>query len=77
MLFAFLACVTATPESIIKYFQEHGVLWPKTNPFSCLVENCGKGWVECFFKMIKIFFKNRAKIPWDKMWGKYIYFINM
>ena len=42
MSFAFLARVTATPESIIEYFQEHGVLRPRTNPFPCPVENCGK-----------------------------------
>ena len=42
MSFAFLARVTATPDSIIEYFQERGVLRPKTNPFPCPVENCGK-----------------------------------
>ena len=42
MSYQFLHRVTETPESIIEYFQENGVLRPKTNPFPCPVESCGK-----------------------------------
>ena len=42
MSFDFLSRVTATQDSIIEYFQDHGVLRLKTNPFLCPVENCRK-----------------------------------
>ena len=28
--------------SFFEYFQEHGVLRPRTNPFPCPMESCGK-----------------------------------
>ena len=42
MSFEFLSHVTATQDSIIEYFQDHGVLRPKTNPFLCPIESCVK-----------------------------------
>ena len=42
MSFEFLSHVTATQDSIIKYFQDHRVLRPKTTQFLCPNESCGK-----------------------------------
>ena len=42
MSFGFHSRVTATPDSLIEYFQEHGVLRPRTNPYPCPVVPCGK-----------------------------------